>query len=239
VDEGINLVPGTVARRGDRGPVVIELQSLLAQRGFSPGGIDGIFGTRTEQATAAFQASVGLTATGVVDDDTFDALSTSGSPVPSDPAAADPTPDPAPSNPVLSGLLIKPGDRGPEVIELQTLLQAAGYSPGGIDGVFGSLTSRAVRSFQSSQGLVVDGIVGPVTLDALGGDSQRTIIARRGDIGGTVVEVQTALADAGFSPGLIDGYFGQRTDAAVRAAQTSLGLRIDGLVDTALMNALG
>jgi peptidoglycan hydrolase-like protein with peptidoglycan-binding domain len=36
------------------------------------------------------------------------------------------------------------------------------------DGVYGSVTRRAVMSFQRSHGLIVDGIVGPQTLGALG-----------------------------------------------------------------------
>jgi peptidoglycan DL-endopeptidase CwlO len=38
----------------------------------------------------------------------------------------------------------------------------------GVDGVFGRQTRGAVRAFQASHGLEVDGVVGPVTLGALG-----------------------------------------------------------------------
>ena len=59
------------------------------------------------------------------------------------------------------------GSRGPEVIELQQKLEAAGFSPGTPDGVFGSKTAAAVRSFQTAHGLKPDAIVGPLTWDAL------------------------------------------------------------------------
>ncbi|WP_031478145.1 peptidoglycan-binding protein [Streptomyces bicolor] len=55
------------------------------------------------------------------------------------------------------------GHAGPAVAEAQCLLRRAGVSPGGIDGIFGPLTERAVRKLQKRSGLVVDGVVGPHT----------------------------------------------------------------------------
>lgn len=59
------------------------------------------------------------------------------------------------------------GHAGPEVAEAQCLLRRAGISPGGIDGIFGPLTERAVKQVQKRAGLVVDGVVGPHTWKAL------------------------------------------------------------------------
>ncbi|MGI5377298.1 peptidoglycan-binding protein [Streptomyces sp. CA-251387] len=59
------------------------------------------------------------------------------------------------------------GHAGQEVAEVQCLLRRAGISPGGIDGIFGPLTERAVSRLQKRAGLVVDGIVGPHTWKAL------------------------------------------------------------------------
>jgi hypothetical protein len=59
------------------------------------------------------------------------------------------------------------GSRGSAVQTLQSRLQALGFSPGPIDGIFGSGTDAAVRAFQRSRGLSVDGIVGPQTWGAL------------------------------------------------------------------------
>ncbi|KUL22496.1 peptidoglycan-binding protein [Streptomyces regalis] len=61
------------------------------------------------------------------------------------------------------------GHAGPEVAEAQCLLRRAGISPGGIDGIFGPVTERAVKQVQKRAGLVVDGIVGPHTWKALRG----------------------------------------------------------------------
>lgn len=66
-----------------------------------------------------------------------------------------------PSRPIL-----KRGDRGDGVKELQTKLRK--WADVGIDGIFGESTERAVRYFQRLYGLDADGRVGPATYKALG-----------------------------------------------------------------------
>ena len=51
---------------------------------------------------------------------------------------------------------------------VQTKLKRWGYYTGTVDGIYGNLTRKAVRYFQSKNGLAVDGIVGPKTAAALG-----------------------------------------------------------------------
>lgn len=63
---------------------------------------------------------------------------------------------------------LKRGMRGDEVAVLQRLLATRGFSPGRVDGDFGPGTDAAVRAFQASEGLLVDGVVGARTLAALG-----------------------------------------------------------------------
>lgn len=60
------------------------------------------------------------------------------------------------------------GSRGEEVKQIQTKLKNWGYYNGSIDGVYGSKTYEAVKSFQRKNGLTVDGIAGSKTLAALG-----------------------------------------------------------------------
>ncbi|MFI0538472.1 peptidoglycan-binding protein [Streptomyces sp. WSLK1-3] len=61
------------------------------------------------------------------------------------------------------------GASGADVAEAQCLLRRAGISPGGIDGMFGPLTLRAVKTFQERAGLTVDGMLGPRSWKALRG----------------------------------------------------------------------
>ncbi len=65
--------------------------------------------------------------------------------------------------------MLKNGDKGDAVRELQNNLISLGYSCGsaGADGDFGPGTENAVRSFQQKNGLTVDGVAGPVTLSAI------------------------------------------------------------------------
>lgn len=62
---------------------------------------------------------------------------------------------------------VKKGSKGGAVKGLQNALSARSYDPGPVDGVFGSMTENAVRGFQSGYGLTADGIVGPITWQAL------------------------------------------------------------------------
>ena len=62
---------------------------------------------------------------------------------------------------VASGYpLIRLGSRGNYVCIAQDALINLGYDTGGLDGVFGNKTYNAVRSYQSRNGLAVDGIIG-------------------------------------------------------------------------------
>ena len=64
--------------------------------------------------------------------------------------------------------LSKYGSRGDEVKQIQTKLKDWGYYNGNVDGIFGSETEKAVKSFQRKNNLTADGIVGDKTLAALG-----------------------------------------------------------------------
>lgn len=65
--------------------------------------------------------------------------------------------------------MISYGSSGEDVKELQKALNNAGYSLD-VDGKFGTKTQSAVKSYQKSKGLAVDGIVGDNTWTSLSGN---------------------------------------------------------------------
>lgn len=64
--------------------------------------------------------------------------------------------------------LSKYGSKGTEVRTIQEKLKRWGYYSGSVDGIYGSQTVSAVKSFQKKNGLTVDGIAGTQTLKAMG-----------------------------------------------------------------------
>lgn len=67
------------------------------------------------------------------------------------------------------------GDTGEAVTDIQTSLNNHGANLAE-DGIFGSNTDDAVRDFQQSNSLSVDGIVGPETTAALSGSSETEVV---------------------------------------------------------------
>jgi len=63
---------------GSTGPEVAQVQRMLAERGYDPGPVDGIFGPRTRQAVISFQEAHGLARDGIVGPLTLAALKSAG-----------------------------------------------------------------------------------------------------------------------------------------------------------------
>lgn len=148
-----------------------------------------------------------------------------------------------PRDPLVGGArTLKRGLYGADVRVLQNTLADLGFSLGGIDGRFGPKTETAVRSFQASVGLGVDGVVGRQTKTALGGavfDPGDTGILAIGSRGGEVASLQQALNDKGFDAGSADGIFGPITLRAVLSFQQYHDLWVDGLVGPRTKASLG
>jgi murein L,D-transpeptidase YcbB/YkuD len=136
---------------------------------------------------------------------------------------------------VNSGPTLAIGSTGADVSRLQRLfVMMKLFDFKGIDGDFGPITDQVVRDFQGGAGLVVDGIVGPMTWGALPTDPDTPLLAN-GSTGVEVAALQEALTaygneDPATNPGAIDGDFGPMTEAAVRAYQGDRGVPVDGIV---------
>ena len=137
--------------------------------------------------------------------------------------------------------IIKIGSTGKFVRYLQQSLTTLDYNLGSIDGIFGPKTETAVKSFQKSKGLVVDGIVGNNTWAAIYKALQNPPthpILRIGSTGEAVKRLQASLTNLGYNPGPIDGIFGSKTETAVKSFQKSKGLVVDGIVGNNTWDAI-
>ena len=130
----------------------------------------------------------------------------------------------------------------PQIAGLQVALRAYGFYLGPIDGVSGQQqTATAVRAFQRSNRLAVDGVPGATTRRALGRlgkplYGKRTLV--QGRVGWDVSVLQYLLARHGVGR-VIDGYYGAETVLAVRRFQRRANLVVDGIAGPATLRALG
>ncbi|MEW6243353.1 MAG: polysaccharide deacetylase family protein [Bacillota bacterium] len=77
-----------------------------------------------------------------------------------------------------ASVVLGPGSRGDGVRELQSWLKDCGFYSGTVDGIFGPRTQQAVKEFQKSAGVAVDGLVGEETMRALNERLKRDLVQR-------------------------------------------------------------
>ena len=149
---------------------------------------------------------------------------------------------PRTGNEPFASTLLRAGDRGDAVRDLQERLTQCGCLAT-IDGHFGDETLAAVREFQNRRGLRIDGVCGVETWGALIESGfaigDRLLYLRspmlRGD---DVTELQRRLNALGFDCGRGDGILGPATEAALRQFQRERGLEPDGVCGPATIVAL-
>lgn len=134
--------------RGDRGVEVTRVQNMLIAEGYYNGPVTGYYDLLTEEAIKSYQRDRGFSATGIVGLETLEALRST------------------PNQRQYPGL-IRQGDRGSQVVNLQAWLKTLGYYDGPTTGYYGSLTEAAVKRFQTQENLATDGLVGPNTWSTL------------------------------------------------------------------------
>ena len=161
--------PEGTLRYGHNGAAVRKMQSLLADQGFLKSAyVDGMFGSKTEQALIDFQSAIDIKADGVawpqtlrllehdfeewviVDEGDYYELGT----------RERKCKDCSYVEREQFGYLLKEGSSGEAVRNLQKALVAKGYKIG-IDGTYGTMTRRAVRSYQEDNGYTGDGVCWP------------------------------------------------------------------------------
>ena len=199
---------------GSKGANVTKLQEDLAELGFYSYSIDGSFSSKTRDAVVAFQKAQGLKTDGSVGSLTKAAL-----------------------NKALASTDLSSGSQGSAVTQLQEDLSELGFYPNKIDGSFGPKTHEAVVDFQKEQGLKTDGLVGPITQEALDKALAGTDLSS-GSQGSAVTQLQKDLSELGFYLNKVDGSFGPKTRDAVVEFQNTQGLKTDAVVGPITQEAL-
>ncbi|WP_413199030.1 peptidoglycan-binding protein [Nostoc piscinale] len=157
-------------QRGDLSYEVMAIQRKLQAAGYFDQPITGDFNAATETAVMQFQKAHGLVSNGIVDHRTLTVLEsganikTTTPPQPTKPAVIN-SPKLQTNTPKIS--MLRRGDINADVKSIQQQLQASGYFKQSITGSFDAATETAVLKFQTENGLIADGIVGPKTLAAL------------------------------------------------------------------------
>ena len=229
--------------KGDFGDNVRALQNALNRAGIGVKyGVDGYFGSATQASVRAFQRYKHLPVTGAVDGATAAALGFAAPAAPIARVAAAATP---------SGLA--QGARGAQVTALQQALINAGVRPaGGADGIFGTGTAAAVKTFQRAKGIASTGVVDAATANALGlGGAAAPKAAtaptpdagvlglRLGSQGSAVAQLQQAIIKMGWPLARgADGVFGASTQRALMAIQHANGLKVTGAMNIATARLL-
>lgn len=125
-------------------PAVERAQRLLRLYGYNPGRPDGKMGPQTRSTIAQFQEARSLKVNHFIDKATWAELTRFED----------------------NGLVV---DGEVNIRAVQEALGRAGFHPGGIDGKMGRRTIGALKAFQKSAGLKVDGKIGFNTLNELAG----------------------------------------------------------------------
>ncbi|MBH8573660.1 peptidoglycan-binding protein [Nostocaceae cyanobacterium CENA369] len=210
-----------VLKEGSSGPSVTLLQQRLKQLGYFSPNPTGNFKRITKDAVIAFQRNAGIPATGIANQQTWDALSRYSS-----------------AN--TSSLSTQ------QVKDLQQYLRDLGYFKTNPTGTVGPLTRDAIARFQRSNNIYADGNANVQVLEAV-----RRVWTNKyatqptrdfltvGDKGDNVRAVQERLSQYGFFNGSPDGYFDEYTRTSIIAFQQSYGLNVTGTINGQTWQTLG
>jgi peptidoglycan hydrolase-like protein with peptidoglycan-binding domain len=141
-------------QKGDRGSDVAFFQKLLWQLQY-PIDVDGIFGPQTQAAVKQFQQQHFLKVTGTLSPDVLGAMQEELDIRKQSEQKAS------------TASYLQKGNTGAAVKELQLALKKASSKRLKASGVFDQKTETALKKYQKSKGLKVDGIAGPETFSAL------------------------------------------------------------------------
>ena len=223
----------TDAPAGEVDPRVKEVQRILGEIGYGAGQADGRLGAMTRRSIRAYQRDHGLTIDGKYSDELLAQLRLRLA-----------------NAPQVGGLEFNEAQlRGvefdPGVKQAQQTLGELGYDVGRPDGLPGAKTYSSIRSFQTDNGLAVDGQYSEALLAQLK-SRLADVRQKRGrvldDVRASAVrfnprvkELQQILRELGYDVGRADGLLGAGTHKAISAFQSDHGMEIDGQYSETLL----
>lgn len=237
---------------------MLEVQTLLAQRGFAVGAIDGVYGRDTKQAVIDFQRTQpNLVADGIPGEKTLALLRNSSvsKPLvpqqPNQPTGNPTTGDRVSQSPNQTIVIVRSNNppasnsQQPAISEignLQMLLKQRGFYQGEIDGQLGQTTTNAILKAQKAYALSQDGFVGPLTIRALlaGGNNLPLTQPAFPRLPATqdVLAIQTLLKERGFYDADLNGLYDMQTKASILKAQLAYGQVATGDLSADVATAL-
>ncbi|MBO4562578.1 MAG: peptidoglycan-binding protein [Clostridia bacterium] len=197
-----------MASLGDEGTDITEMQKRLHELDYLEN-VTGVFDEETEAAVMLFQEKNELEVDGMVGTQTKECLYSEDA--------------------VPFSLYI--GSEGEDVLMYQQKLYDLGYLANKPNGIYGNETVRAVKRFQERNAIIVDGHVGPATKEALMSPNAKYNKIELTMSGVDVNRIQYRLYKLNYmTRSEVTGYFGAKTENAVKDFQKRNKLAVDGTV---------
>lgn len=204
---------------------IVEIQRGLAEAGYYRGPLHGNLDLSTRNAIADAQQDLGQRRTGEPNLAFVEALQARGlmAAAPTQPAPAQQAGDAAPAT----------AEPDPELVtDIQTSLQARGYTISEASGELDAETRAAIRAFQRRQGLPATGQPTPELLALIETNAQSPTEMTDAEV---IRQIQVRLHNRGYEVGTIDGRLGDATADAIAAYQRDRGLQPTGQASRELL----
>nr|WP_289037983.1 peptidoglycan-binding protein [uncultured Allobacillus sp.] len=210
--ESLDEVYNSVIKPGDSDPILISVKEKLNSLGFNGIVVTEYYGNFTERRVKEFQRYVGISATGLLNEQTItelDHLAEEGYSV---------------------------GDRHSIISSMKRKLNSLGFSGILVTNYYGDFTKKKIKEFQKYYEIPVTGKANKETLDKL--DTIYNYPLQLGKSHSDLIEIKEMLNTIGFGGIIVSNYFGNFTEKRVKQFQLSYGLKSHGIIDKKTQNKI-